>query len=81
MRPDWIIETGTGNGGRALFLASICELLGHGQVLSVDARDGDERPRHPRITYLTADPATRPRRARCASIVGDPPNALVVLGS
>ena len=36
VRPDWIIETGTGDGGRALFLASICDLLDHGQVLSVD---------------------------------------------
>ena len=26
VRPDWVIETGTGDGGRALFLASICEL-------------------------------------------------------
>ena len=47
VRPDWIVETGTGNGGRALFLASICELLGHGQVLSVDAGSGRRPPAAP----------------------------------
>ncbi len=36
VRPDWIIETGTEDGGRALFFASICELLDHGQVISID---------------------------------------------
>ena len=35
-RPDIIIETGTGHGGSALFYASVCELIGHGRVLSVD---------------------------------------------
>ena len=35
VRPDWIIETGTAGGGRALFLASVCELLDHGQVISI----------------------------------------------
>ena len=52
VRPDWIIETGTGNGGRALFLASICELLDHGQVISIDCRACRRRPEHPRITYV-----------------------------
>ena len=28
VRPDWVVETGTGDGARALFLASICELVG-----------------------------------------------------
>ena len=27
-RPEWIIETGTNFGGSALFLASICSLIG-----------------------------------------------------
>lgn len=35
-RPNWIVETGTGHGGSALFYASICELIGYGKVLSVD---------------------------------------------
>ena len=36
LRPDWIVETGTAWGGSALYYASIFDLLGHGQVCSVD---------------------------------------------
>jgi cephalosporin hydroxylase len=81
VRPEWVIETGTGNGGRALFLASICELVGHGQVLSIDARKNDDRPQHPRITYLTANPVHEAAARQVRDIVGDPPNAMVVLGT
>ena len=53
VRPELIIETGTYLGGSALFLASICDLLGRGDVLTIDVDRRDGRPRHPRITYLT----------------------------
>lgn len=36
IKPDIIIETGTGYGGSALFYASICELIGKGHVITVD---------------------------------------------
>lgn len=35
-RPDVIVETGTARGGSALFLAHMCELIGHGQVVTID---------------------------------------------
>jgi len=35
-RPNFIIETGSRYGGSALFFASICELIGNGQVFSID---------------------------------------------
>ena len=50
--PTGSIETGTGDGGRALFLASICELLGHGQVVSIGEHSREDLPRHPRIRYV-----------------------------
>jgi cephalosporin hydroxylase len=53
VQPELIIETGTYQGGSALFLASICDLLGGGQVLTIDVDRREGRPRHPRITYLT----------------------------
>jgi len=53
VQPELIIETGTYQGGSALFLASICDLLGRGQVLTIDVDRRDDRPRHARITYLT----------------------------
>jgi cephalosporin hydroxylase len=36
VKPEYIIETGTGHGGSALFYASICELMGQGKVITVD---------------------------------------------
>ena len=36
IRPEFIIETGTGCGGSAMFYASICELLGEGRVITID---------------------------------------------
>jgi cephalosporin hydroxylase len=80
VQPDWIIETGTANGGRALFLASICELLGHGQVVSIDTEVAERRAEHPRVTYLEGAPQSDEIAARVREMVGDG-RALVVLGS
>ncbi len=81
IRPDWIIETGTRNGGRALFLASICELLGHGQVISIEHEQPSDLPRHPRITYVSGRPHLEETAARVSKITGAQPRGLVVLGS
>ena len=53
-RPDLIIECGTCFGGSAIFMATVCDLLGHGRVLSIDIDAAIEamRPRHPRIEYV-----------------------------
>ncbi len=48
-RPDLIVETGTAAGGSALFLASVCELLGAGRVITIDVAAADERPSHDRV--------------------------------
>ncbi len=52
-KPDLILETGTAHGGSALYLASVCELLGRGEVVTVDISPIEGRPEHDRITYLT----------------------------
>jgi cephalosporin hydroxylase len=54
LRPDLIIETGTDLGGSALFLASMCDLIGHGRVISIDIRPA-ARITHPRVTLLVGD--------------------------
>jgi cephalosporin hydroxylase len=60
-RPEVIVETGTYRGGSALFLASICDLLGQGDVVSVDVQPvRDDYPTHPRITYLGGRSSTDP---------------------
>jgi cephalosporin hydroxylase len=67
LRPDLIVETGTFHGGSAYFLASICDLIGTGRVVTIDIEAPPagpgvrSRPDHPRITYLSAssiNPAT-----------------------
>jgi cephalosporin hydroxylase len=54
-RPDWVIECGTLYGGSALFLASVCALLEHGHVLSIDTTPLARRPLHPRLRYRLGD--------------------------
>ena len=52
-RPELVVETGTYRGGSAFFLASVCDLLGEGEVVSIDIElVRDDYPDHPRITYL-----------------------------
>lgn len=52
IRPDVIVETGTAEGGSALYLASICDFLDHGKVVTIDVEERPQRPQHERITYL-----------------------------
>jgi cephalosporin hydroxylase len=52
LRPDIIVECGTYQGGSALFLASLCDLVNHGLVLTMDTKEMANRPQHPRIEYL-----------------------------
>jgi cephalosporin hydroxylase len=79
VRPDWVVETG-GDGGRALFLASICELVGHGRVLSV-GQGGDDRPQHPRLQFVAGAPHEPATVDAVRATVGEGACGLVVLGS
>ena len=51
-KPDVIIECGTFEGGSAYFMASICDLMDHGRIITIDNTDSPLRPGHPRITYI-----------------------------
>lgn len=72
-RPELIVETGTYRGGSALYLASICDLLDSGEILSIDIEPmRDDYPQHPRVTYLAGRSSTDPEvlaevRARAAA--------------
>jgi cephalosporin hydroxylase/glycosyltransferase involved in cell wall biosynthesis len=82
VRPDFVIETGTRHGGRALFFAHLFDLLGSGRVVAVDIdRRGVEGPEHPRITYVRGHAHDEEVVAEVADVVGDEPRALVVLGT
>ncbi len=80
VRPDWIVEVGTGAGGRALFLASVCELVGHGRVVSVGEEAGPDLPRHPRLEYVTGVAHEAATADAVRSLVGDG-RTLVLLGA
>src|SRR5918992_178135 len=60
-RPELIVETGTWRGGSALFMASICDLRGEGEIVSIDIEPmRDDYPQHPRVTYLAGRSSTDP---------------------
>ena len=60
-QPELIVETGTYRGGSALFLASVCDLLDRGQVVSIDVEPlRDDYPQHSRVTYLGGRSSTDP---------------------
>ena len=57
-KPEVVIEIGNYRGGSILALAHLCDALGTGRIIGVDAtHDGiDPRVRaHPRVTLLTGD--------------------------
>lgn len=81
MRPGLILETGTANGGSALFLASVCDLLGRGRVVTIDIDDGPVRPRHERITYLHGSSTSPEVLAEVRRLAGRERPPLVILDS
>ena len=80
LRPGWVIETGTLQGGRTLFLASVCELLDHGQVVSIGQGLPEDLPLHPRINYVDGEPAAAATVERVTNLVGPDPHALLIIG-
>jgi cephalosporin hydroxylase len=92
-RPDIIIETGTWAGGSALFLASICDLLDRGRVITIDIEDEETarmklgrvrvrcRPTHPRITYLCGSSVAEDVVSRVRSELSPEDRVMLVLDS
>ena len=81
LRPAVIVETGTAFGGSALYLASICDLVGTGRVVSVDVTDRPKRPVHSRITYITGSSVDPETVARIRADVGSESPVMVLLDS
>lgn len=81
LRPDLIIETGTLFGGSAFFLATVCDHLGWGRIVTIDLEEQEGRPAHPRIEYWkgsSTDPGIV-ERARAAA--AESRTVLVILDS
>jgi cephalosporin hydroxylase len=79
-RPDHLIETGTWAGGSALYFAMLFDQIGHGQVITVDIESKPDRPRHPRITYITGSSVDTQVTAQVREKVGSD-RPLIVLDS
>lgn len=81
LRPAVVVEAGTFRGGSALFLATIMDATGVGQVISIDVEAHEGRPEHPRITYLQGSSTDPDLVAEVAQRVGDASPVMVILDS
>jgi cephalosporin hydroxylase len=82
LKPDVILETGTADGGSALFLSQMCDLAAHGRVVTIDIDHPlDKLPRHDRITYVTGSSISEPVLERVRQEVKDADTVLVILDS
>jgi cephalosporin hydroxylase len=92
LRPDLIIETGTCFGGSALFMAQVCDLIGYGNVITIDIKEVKDKY-HQRVQYLkgssidkstidvVADRVNKHSVDVMAGRFGKPPVVMVVLDS
>jgi cephalosporin hydroxylase len=80
-RPDIIIETGTASGGSALFLASICDLLGKGEIISIDIEDQENRPGHPRIKYILGSSTSKEIVEKVETLIRGKDRIMAILDS
>jgi cephalosporin hydroxylase len=93
LKPDVIIETGTLLGGSALYLASLCDLIGRGRVITIDidatARSASQeqatvprsRPAHSRITYLNGSSTSEHIVKQVKWLTKDHEKVVVILDS
>jgi len=80
-KPDTIIECGTASGGSALFLASICDLLGNGKIITIDIDDVKGRPKHKRINYVIGSSTSKETVGCIEKFIDDKDKVMVILDS
>ncbi|HJQ60739.1 MAG TPA: CmcI family methyltransferase [Vineibacter sp.] len=82
-RPQVIVETGTYKGGSALYLATLFDLIGDGEVITIDIDESHNsaRPRHPRITYITGSSTDAQVLKMVKQQIGKRQNVMVILDS
>lgn len=81
LKPDIIIESGTAFGGGALFLASICDLINKGQVITIDIKNNHHELQHKRITYLIGSSTSKEIVNQIKKIIKNKNKVLVILDS
>ena len=81
LRPDAIIECGTASGGSALYLASILDIVGNGEVITVDLLDAAGKPQHLRVKYLVGSSTSEDTVTSVARLVDGKRTVMVILDS
>lgn len=81
LKPDIIIESGTYHGGSALFLATICDNLNHGLVLTIDINNDIDRMKHSRVVYLSGSSISKDTLKAIKSYIKDDDKVMVILDS
>lgn len=81
IQPDLIIETGTYEGGSALYMAHVCDIIGTGKILTIDINDNNNRPSHSRIKYLLGSSTSDGIIEKVKDIAADSKNIMVILDS
>lgn len=87
-QPDIIIETGVARGGSVLFMASLLQLLGKGQVIGVDidirAHNRDTIENHPmshRVTLVEGGSTAPETLAAVKALIPEGARVMVILDS
>lgn len=81
IKPDIIIECGTAGGGSSLFLASICDLLNNGKIITIDIESNEGRPIHEKITYLVGPSTTHEILEKIQAFISSKDRIMVILDS
>jgi cephalosporin hydroxylase len=79
--PELIIETGTWHGGSALYLATICDALGHGRVVTIDTDPAEPLPEHPRIGYVRGSSTDAATVAQVRDLTSEASSVMAILDS
>jgi cephalosporin hydroxylase len=80
-KPDVIVETGTAFGGSALFMASMCDLVNRGSIITIDVVEQLGRPRHERIKYLSGSSTSAEIVEEVKSMINPEARVMVILDS
>lgn len=81
IKPDYMIETGTLNGGSALFFAHMFDLVDNGKVISIDIEQHKNLPEHDRISYITGSSTSINTIESIQKLVNDASSVMVILDS
>lgn len=81
LRPDWVVECGTFDGGSAYYLATVMDLLGKGRVVTIDVEERPGRPKHHRIKYLLGSSTDAVMWRRIRSMIKPRHTTMVILDS